>query len=156
MKHFTKDRLIGIAFLVFSAVVWVTVQGFPEPVVNSTGDPGPRLFPTLGVLFMGAGSIGLIFQKGARSQPFMKKEEYRRLLWLAVGFLLYTAALFGLGFLVATPVMLFVVMGLMAQGKKLNLVIRLAYSAVITAVLYTLFSNLLRYKLPTGALWRLF
>lgn len=155
MKKLGKNRILAVVLLLFAAVVYGIITTFPLPVINATGDPGPRLFPTLGVLLVAAGSIGLLLQKEQTSAPFMSKPETKRLLLLAGGYIAYAAGLWALGFLLVTPVMLYLVMGLMAQGKPLKLVVRIIYSVGITAVLYWVFTYLLKFKLPGGFLFGL-
>lgn len=155
MKRPTKDRMIGIVLLIVAAIIYIMVCQFPLPVINSTGDPGPKLFPTLGVILIIAGSIGLIFQKQDKSEPFMLKDEYKRLFQLALTFVLYAIGLWGIGFLLSTIIMLFVTMTLMAQEKKLRLPIKIGYSLVITIILYLAFTYLLKFKLPSGYLFSL-
>lgn len=148
-----KDRVISIVLLTFMVAVAVAVSRFKAPVINSTGDPGAKLFPMLGVILVSIGSVGLFFQSnGSTEEPFMSREEIKRLIKLAAGFVLYGACLGAAGYLIATPVMLFLVMGLMAQGNPVKLTARIAYSIGITAILYLVFTYALRFRLPQGIL----
>lgn len=156
MKNFSKDRWLGIGVLVLSIICVVAIQQFPDPVMNVTGDPGARLFPTFGVILMAIGGAGLIFQKNQNTKAFMEKAEYKRLLLLTVTLVVYAAALYLAGFLLSTVVMLWVVMGFMAGDKKLKMIIRAPYSLIVTAVLYLAFTNILHYQLPAGLIFSLF
>lgn len=146
-----KDRAISIVLLVFMAAVAAAVSRFKAPVINSTGDPGAKLFPMLGVILVVTGSLGLFFQNNTQ-QPFMNSQEMKRLIKLAAGFILYAAGLRVAGYVIATPVMLFLVMGLMAQGNPMKLITRIVYSVGITASLYLVFTYALRFRLPQGIL----
>lgn len=155
MKNLGKDKWLGIGILLLCTVVCVAIQRFQSPVMNITGDPGAKLFPAFGALLMAIGAIGLLFQKKQEDKPFMKKEELKRLLLLATVFIVYAAALYLVGFLAATVIMLWIVMGLMAGDRKLNPVVRILYSILVTVVLYYVFVNVLHFKLPNGLLWNL-
>lgn len=152
MKYFTKNRILALVLIVFAAIVAVMVSRFAKPVLNSIGDPGPKLFPVLGIILVVSGSVGLLLQKKDDSASFMNKEETRRLLLLAASYVLYAVGLYLIGFIISTPIMLFLVMKLMAQDKKLKLPVRIIYSVVITAILYSVFTYVLKFKLPVGVL----
>ena len=156
MKNFGKDKWLGIGILLFSVIVYAAIQRFQSPPMNITGDPGAKLFPAFGVLLMVIGGIGLILQKKQENKPFMQKDEYKRLLLLTAAFVVYAAGLWLVGFLAATVIMLWIVMGFMAGEQKLRQIIRILYSVLVTAVLYLVFTNVLHFKLPAGLVWSLF
>ncbi len=145
---------MGIVILLFSVYTYFfAVRKFKTPPLNVTGDPGAKLFPTFALILMGIGAVGLIFQKKPEGKPFMQKDEYKRLALLAGSFVVYAAALYLLGFIPATLIMLFVVMSFMAGNARLSLAVRVLYSNIVTAVLFFVFTYVLHFVLPRGLLF---
>ena len=151
-----KNQIIGIVLLIFTAIVGVMVAQFDAPIVNAISDPGPKLFPIIGLVLVGVGSVGLLQQKTEEEEPSVSSEEKIRILKMLGLYIAYTLGLWLFGFLIATPIALFAVMHLMAMGKKLKLPVQIGYSVVVTVVLYVLFSSVMKFMLPKGLLLSLF
>lgn len=148
-----KDRAIGLVSLALGIATMIGTMQIPiSSSIASSPEPGPRLFPTIaGVLLIICG-LGLILQKQKDAEPFLEKQQWKRLGVLALVFVLYCVGLSFLGFVISTPVMLFVSMTMFAGEKKLPLPAKLLYCAGVTGVIYLLFVVLFKTNIPSGTL----
>lgn len=152
-----KDRLIGLISLVLGIVALICTMMIPAPLnAASAAEPGPRLFPMIASVLLIICGLGLIFQKQKDYEPFLTKEQRMRLGALLAVFILYCVGLHFLGFLIATPIMLFVTMTMFLSGQKLSSVTRVIYSVGVTAVIYVVFVIVLKTNIPLGLLAQLF
>lgn len=143
---------VGVIGILLSAYVIITAAGFPEN--HSAVDPGAAYFPTLMAAFMGAMCILLIvltlmgkaagLQEVLTITPGIKRA--------AVGVLIFVAYCFlfkPLGFVMDTIWFSFTCM-LLLQNRKYA---KMAIVSLLTGiVIYMIFANLLRAKLPAGLL----
>lgn len=151
-----KDKKIGVSMLILGAFLLAATLMIKIPASSiNIGEPGPRLFPMIGTLLILVSSIGLLVQKAEPAAPFMNREQTKRLVFLAGLFVLYAAALYLAGFMIATPIMLFVSMTMFAGKKKLPLWIKLVYCIAITAAIYFVFYKVLALGLPKGLIRKL-
>jgi hypothetical protein len=148
-----KDKFIGAVSLLLGIVTLIATYKIKvSPTVASSGEPGPRLFPYIAGAILVLCGIGLLVQKSAESEPFLTKEQTKRLWTLFALFILYCVGLNFLGFVISTPIMLFITMTLFAGENKLKLWAKLLYSVGITAVIYLLFVVLFKTNIPSGTL----
>ena len=116
------------------------------------GDPGPKVFPIIaGVLLIICG-LGLILKKHTEEPVFLTTEQWFRLLKLAVTFIVYAVALKFIGFVISTPVLLYVTMTLFDGEKQARTLSKVIYCAAVTAILYLLFVVCFKTNIPTGVL----
>ena len=152
-----KDRLIGLIALVLGIAALACTMMIQTPVnAASSTEPGPRLFPMIASVLLIVCGLGLIFQKQKDYEPYLTKEQWIRLGALLAAFILYCAGLHFLGFVAATPIMLFTAMTMFLGGQKLSPVIRVVYSVGVTAVIYVVFVIVLKTNIPLGMLAQLF
>lgn len=155
-----KDFGLGIFSLALAA--FITYMSMGLEATGYEGDPGPKMFPLIGAFIIAVCGIGVIVAPDKESKQFMTKAQ-----WCAAGklFAMYVAfaVLFWLfGFLVAVPVVLFVVTymlsGLSMQGKtkKQRLLTSLIYGIVGGAVLYLLYVVALDASMPKALILKLF
>jgi len=149
-----KDRLIGLISLLLGGIAFALTMMIQVSASSaSASEPGPKLFPMIAsVLLIGCG-LGLMLQKQKDYDPYMTKEQVQRLCTLFGVFVLYCVGLHFLGFVIATPVLLFLTMTMFAGEKKLSLIVRLLYSVGLTAVIYLAFVVALKTNIPSGLLF---
>ncbi|MBQ4435904.1 MAG: tripartite tricarboxylate transporter TctB family protein [Clostridia bacterium] len=149
-----KDRIVGLVSLLLGAATLIGTYFIKvAKMAVSMGDPGPKVFPTVaGVLLVICG-LGLIFKKKTEEKVFMTKEQWLRVLWLFLAFVGYLVLLYVGGFIIATPILLFVMMTMFAGEKKPSILVRVLYSACCTGVIYLLFAVLLKTNVPMGILF---
>ena len=149
-----KDRIVGLVSLLLGAVTLIGTYSIKvAKMAVSMGDPGPKVFPTVaGVLLLICG-LGLIFKKKQEEKVFMTKAQWLRVLWLFLAFVAYLGLLYVGGFIIATPILLYVMMTMFAGEKKPSILTRVIYSAGCTGIIYLLFAVLLKTNVPMGMLF---
>jgi len=148
-----KDRIVGIISLVLGIAALIGTFQIPVSVnIASSSEPGPRLFPMLASILLVICGIGLLIKTPGEDTVFLTKEQWKRYGKLFLAFLAYYAGLYLVGFVVSTPIILFVMMTMFAGPKKPSLVIRLLYSVGIALILFLAFEKLFKFPLPSGLL----
>lgn len=145
-RFLSPDRLIGIALLVACAIFFRASFDLPAPVWDPLGMAfWPRVI--LGSLFTIA--ICLVFF-GQIGSEIVEKVDPKA--FLVVGFgIAYVLTLQTLGFLLTTPVFVFVsviLLGLPISRRRILEALLLA--AISTGLVYVLFQQLLIVSLPEG------
>ena len=155
-----KDRILGLCSVLVSAwMIFVTTKlNFP---INK-GDPGPKLFPYIGAIIILICGILLLIKPGKDSKQFMTKEQWKSAGLIFAVYLLFAVLLWLVGFMIAVPIMLFV-LTLMFQAQSrpddpLNkrIIRSLIYAIIAGALIYVAYVIGLQAKLPKGLFLGLF
>ena len=115
-----KDRIGGIIFAIFGALVTSMASGIRMPA--NLSEPGPRLFPCIagvGMLICGLG-MAVTAKSSGDEAPFLEKAGWKRLGIVALTLVLYYFGLEYIGFLIMTPIFAFAVIMILSSGKKIN------------------------------------
>lgn len=147
-----KERSAGIGAIVFGLVYALMTAQLPAS--NMVGDPGPKVFPYLaaGIIIL-TGTLLVVRKPGeGSSKPYLTKAEWKKFAVLLAVYVAYAVLLGLCGFLIATPICLFVTSTLFSAGKKIAVWKRLLYSALVTLAIYALFAKALQVVLPAGTL----
>ncbi len=150
-----KERLIGIGMMAFGAIMCFLTSQITIPGWASAGDIGSRFFPyfaSVGLILCGLGVL-LSAKKAAPSEPFMNKEGVKRIALLLLVLIVYIALMSVVGFLIASPILLYVVVTMLAGEKNPKPLPKIIFSVVTTGVIYILFVHVLSIVLPTGMLF---
>ena len=151
----TRDRVTGLISLVLGIGVFILTM----PKSNMANDVGPRAFPfiTSGILVL-CGLITILKEQKPQ-KPFFKKgkEGIKRFLAIWGVMILYVLGMYLIGFPIPTVAILFVMCMMFGNDPEHNLKIgpvkAVVYAVIVTAVLYGLFSMILRLRLPVGILF---
>jgi hypothetical protein len=149
--HLKKDKLIGIIIFLSGAVSLALTLQIPAPMCAE--DPGPRLFPYLGSGLLLISGMGLILKNWAGqgdATPFFTRDGWKRVMLIGGIIIVYGVALHVIGFLISTPVMVYVLLKMLVAGKKLSAVTGVVYSALVTFITFFLFEKMLNILLPHG------
>jgi hypothetical protein len=151
-----RDQVTGLALVVLGIVLMVLISQFKKPITAEY--PGPKLMPgiaALGLIICGAG----IFVKGCRQKEADKQvisgKGLVRMLVTFAALWLYILGLQFVGFLIATP---FLVFGLTwyfskASGVELKPLMVVVFSIAVTAVIWAMYVPLFGMELPVGSLF---
>ncbi len=146
-----KTRIIGVGAILTAIFFFYHTRSIPVPV--NIVDPGPRFLPYLAEALILLCGIGMIVEselKKEEEKPYLTKEGWVRL-GLGFGLLvLYAIALTVVGFLIATPVMAFIVINMLSGEKKIPIWVNCLSSVLITASLYMIFTMGFEVMLPQG------
>ena len=148
-----SERIVGAVVLALGiTMVILTMQ---IPVKTFSDDPGPRIFPYLGSFLLVLSGLGILFTKPKKktaetNKPFLTKEGWKRAGIMTSLFVIYALALKVIGFLIATPIMLYMFYRQIAGPEKTKPVKGIIYSLITFAAVYIVFSKVLNSFLPPG------
>ena len=151
-----RDQVTGLVLVLLGIVLMAMISQFKKPITAES--PGPKLIPgiaALGLIICGAG----IFVKGCRQKEadamVISKKGLVRMLITFAALWLYILGLQFVGFLIATP---FLVFGLTwyfgkASGVELKPLMVVVFSIAVTAVIWAMYVPLFGMELPVGSLF---
>jgi putative tricarboxylic transport membrane protein len=147
----TRDRLTGIicgllslAYLYFATKI---------PATTMEGDPGPQVFPYIAGGIMLLSSISMLLRRPPKEKeaPWLSRPELKRMWGLFAIFVAYVVLLQYIGYTIPTFLVLTVMCLLFSRGRvQLKPWQAVLYSAVVTVVVFLLFTKLLGVVLPIG------
>lgn len=150
-KRLSRDVINGSIGVVVSVALIISALRLPPSTVPD--DVGPAVFPIIAALMILIPSLVLVYNslKSAEEYiPFLNKEEWKRF-WLLVGvMILYVVLLYVAGFLIATPIVMFIICLMFSKGKQIPKWRFAVYSLVFTLALYLAFYKGMGLKLPLG------
>ena len=156
-----KDRLLGLILLLISLFFFIFTMRQEAP--RFEGDPGPKMFPLIGcVLTAACGILTLVHPEKKESKTYLTKEELKRAAKLFGLYAAFLLLIWGLGFLITAPVLLFAISVLFSYESRPDdplakrLLRSAIYAVIVGGALYLLYVTVLQTQLPTGALWKLF
>ena len=147
----SKNRIIGAVCALLS--VAYLAMALQIPATTMEGDPGPQLFPYIAGGLMLISSLVMLFRRPRPNdtKPWMTPEQLRRLWGLFGIMVLYVLLLNLIGYTLSTFLVLLTVCLLFAKGRaKVPLWQVIVYSAVITVLVYAIFTQVLGVSLPLG------
>lgn len=147
------SRVTSVVFFLIAAYAFYMASTFPP---GALGVPGPGYFPKiLSVLVMILAIIEFVQSiKNSDDAPetgvkLFSKENSR--VWISLGLIIiYFIGLFTIGFIISTLIYLFV---MLSYFKVKNIFIKVGVPIALTAVLYFVFTILLKVQLPSGMLF---
>ncbi len=148
------DQIIGTVLVLCGIIVAVLISRFSVPMTQKY--PGPKLLPAIaafGFIVCGGG----IFIESS----ITKKETKTVMLpagWLKIGVCLGILCLYVLlmkyfGFLIMTPVILYVLSTLFAKGYTCSWYGRLIYAVAVTGIVYVVYVYAFGLGLPAGMIF---
>ena len=146
-----KDRVVGIVSVIIALILYSACKRLPESKV--LGDPGSSLFPMIAAFVLLICGISLILRRPPENQKaFLLPFQWKRVFILFSIYLGYIVGLTFLGFLIATPIFMFILISVLAGAaqRKAGLIGKLFFSIGLTALMYLLFQVILTVRLPEG------
>lgn len=146
----TKDRVTGLIAVLLGCAVAAGTSVLPQS--SMAGDIGPKAFPYIsaGILILCGGGLCITGKK--QSESYYTKEQTGRLLMIFGVVLCYVVIMYYLGYTIATLVGLYVLCTMFGRGKNIPLWKRLAFSLILTIILYVVFTKVFAIPLPAGRL----
>lgn len=151
MGHLNKDRWIGIGLAAAGLIMCFLTGGITTTGQATANDIGSKFFPYLasgGLTLCGAGVFATGRKTEEKQEAFMPKAGYKRMGILLAVMMAYVVLLSYIGFIAASPIMLFFVINLLAGEKRPKFLVSVAFSVVMTAVIYVFFVHVLNILLP--------
>lgn len=150
-----SDKPLGTGLIAFGiAGIWATMQ-ITARTFND--DPGPKLFPIIGFAILIICGFGmLLFPKPAseeRGSAQERRDEFRRGSIMAALFVLYSLALWLVGFYLATPLAVYAFYSVIAGPKRRVFWRGAIYAGAVTGSVHLIFAMFLNTFLPAGTLF---
>ncbi|RGZ01276.1 tripartite tricarboxylate transporter TctB family protein [Clostridium sp. AM58-1XD] len=149
-----RDRVNGIVGVIIGVLIIAGALRLPPSKVPD--DIGPAVFPIIAAVMIIIPGLFLTFKKAFTEEcPFLNRQEWKRLGILVLVFILYAVLLYMVGFLVATPIITFIISKMFSQGKKVPAWQLIVYALILTIIVYMCFYKGLGLKLPRGEFFNL-
>ena len=110
------------------------------------------LIAAFGLVVCGGG-IFIIGTIKREEEPFLLKEGWMKIAVTAILLIVYVLCMKYLGYLISTPILLFVLSTLFAKGNKASLKARIIFSVGFTIALYIIYVYLFGLSFPMGLLF---
>ena len=152
-----RDRIFSIAMALVSILIMgLTTQIRPTFGSISGSDPGSKAFPFGIAILLLLSSIGkFITCSKPDEKPFVEgKEGWFKILSVLILLLVYTVLMKYIGFIICSFAGTALLLWIMRGRQKISAVTYIVYPAVLTAVLYILFNNILQVIMPVGQIWK--
>lgn len=152
-----RDRIFSIGMILFSiAIIYFTGQIRATFNMGSGSDPGSKTFPYAIAILLILSSIGkFITCNKPDEHGFVEgKKGWLRILAVMGLLFVYVIALKYVGFLICTFVGTLGLLAIMRGNRKIRVITYIIYPAILTAVLYFLFNNILMVIMPVGTIWK--
>jgi len=151
-----KDRIVGSILGVISIGFLVMTRMLPKSRFSTT--VGPRLFPYLAAGGLLLCAIGLVIKPGAdddRQKAFLDRNGWIRVGKLAAVLIIFPLLFYYTGFIATSLVFLFMMIRMFDLDREVPIWKTAVVTVVITAILYLVFSYLLKIQLPRGEVFTL-
>ena len=151
MKKLNTQQGLALFYIAFGLWVAYVTRDIRSLFQVSSVDVGPKMFPyccAAGLILCGIGKF--ISSRNAESKPFLNKQGWLRFAVIFLVMAAYIAGLTYLGYIITTPIMLFGLTYMLADGKKLVWWQVLLFAVIMTAAVYFAFTKLMNVMLPAG------
>lgn len=149
-----RDQITGAMLVILGIVVAVMVSQFKVPF--SVAYPGPKALPmiaVIGFIICGAG-IFVESTKSEKEEPvFLVREGWIRIASSILLLAVYILGMKYVGYLIATPIICYLLTTLYAKGGKSTLKGRLIYTVALTVIIYVIYVYAFGLSVPVGELF---
>ena len=146
-----KDRIGGIIFAIFGALVTSMASGIRMPA--NLSEPGPRLFPCIAGVGMLIADWGWRLPQRAAAMRRLFGKGRLEAAWDCgsyLGFVLFWSGIYR--FFDYDSHFAFAVIMILSSGKKINRILAVIVAVLTTVILYLLFQKVFVILLPAGKL----
>ena len=126
------------------------------PPSSVPDDIGPAVFPIIAAVMIMIPGLFIALKKNPGQEiPFLNKQEWKRFWVLVLVFTVYALLLYAVGFLIATPIITFIISRMFSMGKKVPIWHTVIYAVILTLLVYLCFYKGLGLKMPQGEFFNL-
>lgn len=149
-----RDQLTGAVLILLGIIVVFMTTSFSVPITSAY--PGPRMLPTIaafGFVVCGLGILvnGTLSKK--EEKPYMLKEGWIKIAVSLAVIAVYIAAMTVVGYLIATPIILYILTTMFAKGSKTTIKGRIIFSVSVAVIIYIVYVFAFGLTLPGGMLF---
>ncbi len=149
-----RDQITGIILILVGVVVFLLTTTFSIPITAAY--PGPRMLPSIAAFGLVACGIGIFIES-----ILSKKEEKEYVVeagWIRIGKSIFIMAVYiggmsAVGYLIATPIVLYVITTMFAKGSSTTFTERMLFSIIVTFIIYVVYVYAFGLMLPSGILF---
>lgn len=151
-----RDQITGLILVILGVLVFAMISQFETPFTPSY--PGPSLLPGIGAFGLVVCGAGVFvtgcLQKDA-DKVFLTKAGWLRVAVTFVVLCVYVFAMKYVGFLVATPFLLYALETYFAKasGMTTKLWVRIVFAIVVSFAIWAMYVPLFGMTLPDGLLF---
>ena len=151
-----RDQIAGAALVLIGIVFAFLTSQFEKPFTPEY--PGPKMLPAIavfGLVVCGAG----VFMNGCRQKNadkiFVDMAGFIRIVATFAILCVYVLAMKYVGFLIASPIILYVLTTYFSKASKLptKLWARILFSLAVSIIIYAMYVPLFGMTLPSGLLF---
>lgn len=149
-----RDQLTGAVLIILGIVVFLMTTTFSIPITASY--PGPRMLPSIaafGFVVCGLGILVEATMSKKEEKAFLTKEGWIRVLLTLVMIAVYIAGMTVAGYLITTPIILYVLTTMFAKGSKTTVKGRVIFSVLVAVTIYVIYVFAFGLTLPGGMLF---
>lgn len=140
--------------MLLGIVVFLMTTTFSIPITAAY--PGPRMLPSIAAFGFVVCGLG-IFVEGTISKKeektFLVKEGWIRVLLTLAVIAAYIAGMTVAGYLITTPIILYVLTTMFAKGSKTTIKGRVIFSVAVAVIIYAIYVFAFGLTLPAGMLF---
>ena len=151
-----RDQITGSVLIALEIIFFILVSRFGKPITAAY--PGPKLLPGIAAFGMVVCGLGILVngcrQKEA-DKAIMSKAGLLRMLVSFAALWVYILGLKYLGFLIATPFLVYGLATYFAKASRADtqLWVRIVFAVGVTLVIWLMYVQLFDMELPIGELF---
>lgn len=149
-----RDQLTGAFLIILGIVVFLMTTTFSIPITATY--PGPRMLPTIAAFGFVVCGLGILVE-GTMSKKeekvFLVKEGWIRVLLTLAVIAAYIAGMTVAGYLITTPVILYILTTMFAKGSNTTIKGRIIFSVAVAVIIYAIYVFAFGLSLPGGMLF---
>ncbi len=149
-----RDQIIGLGLIVLGVIFGIMTSRFP--VAFTPEYPGPKAVPGLAVIGLIVCGLGIFIEstrKQGEEKAFFGKEGWKKVIISFVVLILYILGMKYLGYMISTPILLYVVATMFAKGQTARVWAKILYSIILTVLVYLVYVQLFGLALPRGVIF---
>ena len=133
-----RDKVNGVIGVVLGSLLIIGSLRLPQSSVPD--DIGPAVFPIIAAVMIIIPGLFIVLKKNpGQETPFLNKQEWKRFWILVLVFTVYALLLYAVGFLIATPIITFIISRMFSMGKKVPIWHTVIYAVILTLLVYLCF-----------------
>lgn len=149
-----RDQITGAVLVILGIVVFLMTTTFSIPVTSSY--PGPRMLPDIAAFGFVVCGLGIFIESIVSKKEgtsYLTKEGWLKVVTVFLIIAAYIAGMLVAGYLIATPVILYIMTTLFARGSNSTTKGRIMFSVLTAVIIYLIYVFAFGLTLPSGLLF---
>lgn len=149
-----RDQITGGVLVLLGVVVFLMTTTFSVPITSSY--PGPRMLPCIAAFGFVVCGLGILVEgtlSKKEEKVYMAKAGWIRMSITMAVVTAYIAAMTAVGYLIATPVVAYVLTTIFAKGSNSTVKGRVVFSLAVALIIYVIYVFAFGLTLPGGMLF---